>query len=120
MLNDEVVVYEAIPHEVKTDLLCRARAMVFPIQWPEPFGLVMTEAMACGTPVVSCPVGAAVELVENGVTGYLRDSIDDLVDAVAQVGSCSPEACRERVARKFSAETMVLGYERLFEQVVAG
>src|SRR5207245_148667 len=52
LLNDEVEVYEAISHEQKTDLLGRARAMVFPIQWPEPFGLVMAEAMACGTPVV--------------------------------------------------------------------
>ncbi len=69
LLNDEVEVYEAISHEQKADLLGRARAMVFPIQWPEPFGLVMAEAMACGTPVVSCPAGAAVELVENGVTG---------------------------------------------------
>ena len=71
-------------HATKVDLLARARAMIFPIQWPEPFGLVMAEAMACGTPVVACPAGAAVELVENGVTGYLRDSIDDLVDAVGE------------------------------------
>ena len=91
LLNDEVEVYEAIDHEQKADLLGRARAMVFPIQWPEPFGLVMAEAMACGTPVVACPAGAAVELVENGVTGYLRDSIDDLVDAVASIGNCSPD-----------------------------
>ena len=117
VLNDEVVVYEAISHETKTDLLSRARAMVFPIQWSEPFGLVMTEAMACGTPVVACPAGAAVELVENGVTGFLRDSIDDLVEAVAAVGSCSPQACRQRVEENFSAGSMVLGYERLFEQL---
>jgi glycosyltransferase involved in cell wall biosynthesis len=118
MLNDEVEVYEAVSHETKVDLLARARAMIFPIQWPEPFGLVMAEAMACGTPVVACPAGAAVELVENGVTGYLRDSIDDLVDAVASVGNCSPLACRERVAVNFSAESMVTGYERLFEPLV--
>jgi glycosyltransferase involved in cell wall biosynthesis len=114
LLNDEVEVFEAISHEQKTDLLGRARAMVFPIQWPEPFGLVMAEAMACGTPVVACPAGAAVELVENGVTGYLRDSIDDLVDAVASIGNCSPSACRARVEEHFSASAMVQGYEVLF------
>jgi glycosyltransferase involved in cell wall biosynthesis len=120
LLNDEVEVYEAIPHEQKADLLGRARAMVFPIQWPEPFGLVMAEAMACGTPVVACPAGAAVELVENGVTGYLRDSIDDLVDAVASIGNCSPAACRERVATMFSAESMLSGYERIYQGLTRG
>jgi glycosyltransferase involved in cell wall biosynthesis len=118
-LNDEVEVFEAVTHETKTDLLSRARAMVFPIQWPEPFGLVMVEAMACGTPVVACPAGAAVELVEEGVTGFLRDSIDDLAAAVGEVDRCSPTACRERVSRHFSADAMVAGYEKIFHQLVA-
>ena len=83
--------FEDISHEQKADLLGRARAMVFPIRWPEPFGLVMVEAMACGTPVVACPAGAAVELVEDGVTGFRRESIDDLVDAVGR---------RRRAARR--------------------
>jgi len=65
-------------------------------------------------------VGAAVELVENGVTGYLRDSIDDLVDAVASIGNCSPTACRARVEENFSADSMVASYERLFEELIAG
>jgi glycosyltransferase involved in cell wall biosynthesis len=120
MLHDEVEVYESITQEQKADLLSRARAMVFPIQWPEPFGLVMVEAMACGTPVVACPAGAAVELVENGVTGYLRDSIDALVDAVAEVGQCSPAACRARVEERFSADAMVESYEALFTRLTAG
>jgi len=120
LLNDEVEVFEAISTEVKVDLLSRARAMVFPIQWPEPFGLVMVEAMACGTPVVACPAGAAVELVENGVTGFLRDSIDDLVEAVGRVAECSPDDCRRRVEASFSATSMVEGYERLFASIVEG
>jgi glycosyltransferase involved in cell wall biosynthesis len=118
LLNDEVEVFEAISTEQKADLLSRARAMVFPIQWPEPFGLVMVESMACGTPVIACPAGAAVELVENGVTGFLRDSIDELVAAVADVGECSPGACRRRVEESFSATAMVQGYEEIFESVV--
>ena len=118
VLNDEVEVFEAISSEQKADLLSRARAMVFPIQWPEPFGLVMVEAMACGTPVVACPAGAAVELVENGVTGFLRDSIDDLVAAVAAIGECSPADCRRRVEESFSADAMVQGYEQIFESLV--
>jgi glycosyltransferase involved in cell wall biosynthesis len=117
LLHDEVEVYEDISHERKVDLLGRARAMVFPIQWPEPFGLVMVESMACGTPVVACPAGAAAELVDEGVTGYLRESIDGLVQAVAEVGRCSPVVCRERVAHNFSAEAMVAAYERVYEAV---
>jgi glycosyltransferase involved in cell wall biosynthesis len=119
MLNEEVQVYEDAPHEQKVDLLRRARAMVFPIQWPEPFGLVMVEAMACGTPVVACPSGAAVELVEEGVTGFLRDSLDDLVEAVGRAGECSPEACRARVAAHFSADAMVDRYEEIYGRLLA-
>jgi glycosyltransferase involved in cell wall biosynthesis len=119
LLHDEVEVYERISHEAKVDLLGRARALVFPIQWPEPFGLVMVEAMACGTPVIACPVGAAVEVIEDGVTGYLRVSIDDLVEAVGLVGGLSPAACRRHVAEYFSAEAMTDAYERIYESVAA-
>ncbi len=118
-LHDDVQVFEHVEHDRKVDLLSRARAFVFPIQWPEPFGLVMVEAMACGTPVITRPLGAATEVVEDGVTGFLRDSIDELVEAVAEVGRCSPEACRERVEGHFSAATMVEHYERVFESVTA-
>jgi glycosyltransferase involved in cell wall biosynthesis len=118
LLHDEVEVYEAVSHDRKVDLLGRARAMVFPIQWPEPFGLVMVEAMACGTPVVACPAGAAVELVDEGVTGYLRESIDGLVAAIGEIGRCSPTACRQRVSENFSADAMVDGYERIYEAVI--
>jgi glycosyltransferase involved in cell wall biosynthesis len=119
-LTDDIEVLENVPHEVKTDLLGRARALVFPIRWSEPFGLVMIEAMACGTPVVASPFGAAIELVEEGVTGYLRESVGDLADAAGRVGSCSPAACRERVARHFSSAAMVEGYERIFKGVIRG
>jgi len=118
-LHDEVDVFERVSHAAKADLLARARAMIFPIQWPEPFGLVMIEAMACGTPVLACPRGAATEIVRDGVTGFLRASVDELVEAVRRVGECSSRACRERVAQRFSTEAMVTGYERIFEKVLA-
>ena len=88
--------------------------MVFPIRWPEPFGLVMIEAMACGTPVITTNWGAAPELVDDGVTGFRRDAEDDLVDAVATHRRPStPPACRRRVEDLFSGEAMVHGYEAL-------
>ena len=117
-LHDEVEVFERVSHAVKADLLARARAMVFPIQWPEPFGLVMIEAMACGTPVVACPRGAATEIVADGETGFLRSSVEELVEAVGRVGECSSKMCRERVTENFSTGAMVTGYEQVFETVV--
>ncbi len=117
-LHDEVEVFERVSHEFKADLLAHARAMVFPIQWPEPFGLVMIEAMACGTPVVACPRGAATEIVSDGETGFLRSSVEELVEAVGRVDECSSKACRERVAENFSTLAMVTGYEQVFERVV--
>jgi glycosyltransferase involved in cell wall biosynthesis len=119
LLYDGVEVFESVSHEAKTELLGRARAMVFPIDWPEPFGLVMVEAMACGTPVVTCPAGAATEIVVDGVTGYLRESIDELAEAALNVDACSARACRTRVEENFSADAMVEGYEAIFGEVTA-
>jgi glycosyltransferase involved in cell wall biosynthesis len=102
---------------VKVDLLSRARAMVFPIRWPEPFGLVMVEAMACGTPVVTTNWGAAPEVVDDGVTGFRRDGEDDLVEALGRAPGISPAACRRRVEEHFSGAAMVRSYERLYARV---
>jgi glycosyltransferase involved in cell wall biosynthesis len=118
-LGSDITLYENVSHETKTDLLGRAYAMVFPIRWPEPFGLVMAEAMACGTPVVTTNYGAAPELVDDGVTGFRRDGDDDLVDALAHVGSLDPAACRRWVEERYSGPAMVRGYEAVYQQVVA-
>ena len=79
LLGDDVVVLDQPPHEVKVDLLGRARALLFPINWPEPFGLVMTEAMACGTPVIACRMGAAPEVVVDGLTGFLCSTVSQMI-----------------------------------------
>ena len=118
MLASDVELYENVTHEEKIELLGRACAMVFPIRWPEPFGLVMTEAMACGTPVLTTNWGAAPEIVEDGVTGFRRDGIDDLVEMIGHVGELDPAACRRRVEELFSGGAMVRGYEAVFEQVL--
>lgn len=104
--------------EEKADLLGRARAVLFPIQWPEPFGLVMTEAMACGTPVVSFTLGAAPEVIAQGRTGFLVQTVDEMVAAVNRVDEIDPEACRAHVAERFSAGAMVAGYEEIFERLL--
>ncbi len=120
LLDHSIEVFENVPHADKVELLAGARAMVFPIQWAEPFGLVMVEAMACGTPVVAGRWGAAVEVVSHGETGYLADGIEELLDAIGKVDSIDPAACRDRVERMFSKDTMVSAYEELFRELVPG
>ena len=118
LLASDVELYENVTHDEKIELLGRARAMVFPMRWPEPFGLVMVEAMACGTPVVTTNWGAAPELVEDGVTGFRRDGEDDLVEMIGHVDTLDPAVCRRWVEDRFSGEAMVAGYEAVFGQVL--
>ena len=110
-----------ITQEEKVDLLRRAKAVLFPIDWPEPFGLVMTEAMACGTPVIATPRGSVPEVIDDGVTGWIV-SVEDYVEEAARklghLAEIDPHVCRERVQRLFSKEAMVAGYEKVFERVV--
>jgi glycosyltransferase involved in cell wall biosynthesis len=106
----------------KVDLLRRAKAVLFPIDWDEPFGLVMTEAMACGTPVIATPRGSVPEVVEEGVTGWIVD-VEDYPNRAAErlrrLSELDPRACRDRVQRLFSKQAMVAGYEGVFERAVA-
>lgn len=101
----------------KDELLGSARALLFPVDWPEPFGLAMTEAMACGTPVLALRRGSVPEVVEDGVTGFVRDSEEDLADVADEVTTLSRRACRERVERYFSVEVMTDGYEAVYESL---
>ena len=119
LLASDIELHQNVSHELKVDLLGRACAMIFPIRWPEPFGLVMVEAMACGTPVVTTNWGAAPELVNDGVTGFRRDGDDDLVDAVGKARSLDPAACRQWVETRFSGRAMVKGYEQVYAEVAA-
>jgi glycosyltransferase involved in cell wall biosynthesis len=119
LLGDDVEVHGECDQRQKADLLARARALLFPIQWAEPFGLVMTEAMACGTPVAAWRNGSVPEVVDDGVTGFVVDSMEELVRAIDRVGELDPRALRARVEERFSAEAMVAGYERAYEHVLA-
>ena len=98
----------------KYELLGGAAALVFPLQWEEPFGMVLVEAMACGTPVLSLARGAVPEIVVDGVTGYVRREADELVECLGLLDQIDPEACRQHVERSFSPDAMVSGYERVY------
>jgi glycosyltransferase involved in cell wall biosynthesis len=119
-LGDDIVVLDQPPHEVKVDLMGRARALLFPIDWPEPFGLVMIEAMACGTPVITRPLGAAPEVVTNGVTGFLCSTQREMVAAVDAASGIVPQDCRAHVEERFSADSMVVSYEAVYRAALAG
>jgi glycosyltransferase involved in cell wall biosynthesis len=87
-------------------------------QWVEPFGLVIAEALACGTPVITRPLGAAPEIVRNGETGFLCDGVDEMVRAVREAPEISPTTCRARVAQRYSADAMIDGYEDVYRRTV--
>jgi glycosyltransferase involved in cell wall biosynthesis len=120
ILGDDVEIHGECPNDQKTDLLARAAALLFPIQWDEPFGLVMTEAMACGTPVVAWRNGSVPEVVADGETGFIVESVDEMAAAVERVGDLDPHVMRSRVEQLFSAAAMVTGYERAYERALAG
>jgi glycosyltransferase involved in cell wall biosynthesis len=120
LLGDDVEVRGECNQEQKADLLARAAALLFPIQWAEPFGLVMTEAMACGTPVVAWRNGSVPEVVADGETGFIVSSVGEMADAVGRVGDLDPRLLRSRVEERFSAEVMVAGYERVYQRVLTG
>ena len=104
----------------KNVLLGQAAAMIVPIEWNEPFGIVFAEAMACGTPVISCPRGALPEIVVPGVTGFLVNSVEEAFDAVANLSKIDRAACRKRAEEHFSVSVIAAQYERLYEERVAG
>jgi glycosyltransferase involved in cell wall biosynthesis len=118
-MGPDVTLYGAADATQKRDLLSRAAALLFPIQWEEPFGMVMIEAMACGTPVVTLRRGAAPEVVLDGVTGVVCDDASELAAAVATARSLSPAACREHVRRTFDVLTMATRYEAAYRRSIA-
>jgi glycosyltransferase involved in cell wall biosynthesis len=103
----------------RVDFLGNAAALLFPVRWPEPFGLVMAEALACGTPVVGLRNGSVPEVIEDGVTGFVRDSEEELMDAVARVGEIDRRRCRAEAERRFSPTAFADRYEQVYARMVS-
>ncbi len=102
----------------KNELLGNSMAMLFPIQWDEPFGLVMVEAMACGTPVLALPGGSVPEIVRNGVSGYICSSVEEMAGRVPDAARFSPAQVRDYAERYFSLDRMVRQYAGMYAELV--
>lgn len=119
LLNDPLVEYVGeIGEADKCELLGNALALLFPINWPEPFGLAMIEAMACGTPVIAYRCGSVPEVVHDGVTGYIVDDMEGALEAVKRIECISREACRRHVEEHFCAERMAGDYLRVYGKLI--
>jgi len=117
--GDRVSHVGEVQGERKTSLFAGARALLMPIRWDEPFGLVMVEALACGTPVVSFAEGAACEIVQPGVNGFLVEDEEQMAAALRDLPQISPQACRDSVARRYAVDTVVAGYESVYARAVS-
>lgn len=103
----------------KNEFIGNARALLFPIDWPEPFGLVMIEALACGTPVIAWRCGSVPEVIEHGVTGFIVDDMDQAVEAAQRIGEIDRGACRRAFERRFTAREMADRYLEVYRALDA-
>lgn len=119
LLDDPLVEFVGeIGDRDKGSFLQDALALVFPIDWPEPFGLVMIEAMACGTPVIAFRGGSVSEVLEDGVTGYIVETIEEAVTAAGHVQTIDRKRCRRQFEERFSARRMAADYVNIYERVI--
>jgi glycosyltransferase involved in cell wall biosynthesis len=119
-IDDVNVLYaEEVGGQRKQRLFAGAAAMLMPIRWPEPFGMVMIEAMACGTPVIAFPEGAAPELVRDGETGFLVEDESGMAAAVGRLGEIDPARCRAAVAARYDVDVVTDAYVMAYRQVIS-
>jgi glycosyltransferase involved in cell wall biosynthesis len=108
-----------ISDKEKQELLGNAAALLFPVHWPEPFGMVLIEAMACGTPVIAFNHGSVPEIIEHGVTGYIVSSVEEAVAAAQTIKNIDRSECRSQFERRFSAPRMASDYLHLYDRVIS-
>lgn len=107
-----------VDEQGKNELLGGAKALIFPIAWPEPFGLVMIEAMACGTPIIAYRRGSVAEVMNDGVTGYIVDSEEEAVAAIARIGQIDRGRCRNYFEERFCADRMARNYVGVYQKLM--
>lgn len=117
--GEQIKWFGEIGFEEKVKLYQNAKAFIFPILWEEPFGLVMIEAMACGTPVVAFNHGAVSEVVRDGLTGYVVEDYGQMIEAVKKIDAIDRAACRKHVQDYFTVEKMIDGYEKALRKLMS-
>lgn len=106
--------------ESKNHIVKKAKCFLMPLEWEEPFGLVMAEAMACGTPVIAFNKGSAMELIEHGKTGYIVTSREEMVQGVKKIEKIDRVYCRRHIEKNFSLDKMLTAHEKIYEEMLTG
>jgi glycosyltransferase involved in cell wall biosynthesis len=118
MLDHPLIEYVGVLNErEKSELIGKALALLLPIKWPEPFGIAFIESLACGTPVLTCPYGAVPEILKDGITGFIREADNELVEAIEHLHEIARSGCREYVRRKFDIQRMAMKYLNVYSKV---
>ena len=117
--GEQIVFFGEADAVQKRELYAQAYCLLMPLQWEEPFGLVMPEAMACGTPVIAFSRGSAPEIIMHGRTGFLVDTAEEMADAVAEIPRIDPAVCRADIANRFDARVMAQGYLDVYRRLAA-
>lgn len=118
-LSDRIEWIGEVDEKQRNELMTKALCFLHPVTWREPFGLTLIEAMACGCPVVAFSRGSIPEVVKTGVTGYVVEDVEGMIDAVENIGAIDRAACREHALTNFSAAKMTDGYEEVYRKLVA-
>lgn len=117
-LTDKIQWIGEVAEEQRNQLMSKAMAFIHGLTWPEPFGLTLIESMACGTPVIAFRFGSIPELIIDGKTGFIVDTIEEMVQAVKKVDVIDRKACRKHALENFSADRMVQGYEQIYKRII--
>ncbi len=118
--NRQIIYLGELNDQEKNKIYGEALGFLNPVQWKEPFGLVMVESMATGTPVIAFNKGASPEIIADNETGYLVDNIDQMVEAIKKISAIDRKKCRQRVEKMFTTETMIKNYENTYYQILGG
>lgn len=117
-LNDQIQYLGFVDHQKLVGYMQKAKALLAPISWDEPFGLTLIEAMACGTPIIAFRRGSIPEVVKHGRTGFIVDNVKEMVNAVGMVGKIDRADCREHVLEHFSEQIMIDNYEATYKNIL--